>query len=133
MFASGLPKMVSDDESLARFVDEKGKLNLSGATWRAFMPPSSGGLSVARHGPTPISELKRLAQLYLGHNNTLGASIFSAKAVTECDQSLVASEPPERHCEVQGWKVDMDQATQKEMRKVQAMKLHSMIDDWIPF
>lgn len=133
MLASGLDEYVDDAEKLARFVDESGKKNAAGATWRAFVPPRSGELSTARCS-SDLDELKRLAQLYLGHCKTLGAAIFAANAAREIGLTVTASEPPEKHCNISGWPSDQaDEDKQKEKRKEAAMKLNSKVTEWVPF
>ena len=127
-----MPDVVADDEHLARFVAESNKRNQEGATWRAFVPPASGELSTARCGSDMV-ELKRLAIVYLGHHDTLGAAIFSAGSVRGCRLTPIASEPPDKHCNICGWPNDADSAVQKEKRKELAMKLRSTVLQWTPF
>lgn len=121
---SGLPKVVGDEEALARFLTGSGQFNTSGVHHSAFIPnPKDGKKSVYRHGREPLDELRKIAQERITSGKVYGAAICKAKQVREVGLDVVAEEPPLLHANIEGWPrgasdPDMEKAQQRNLAKV---------------
>lgn len=105
MLPSGLPKLVDDEEGLARFLTSSSQFNAAGVKPSAFLPnPKNGETSVFRHGSHPSESLWRIAEEHLPANRNLhGAALCTAKHVRSASLDVVSKEPPPRHANIVGW------------------------------
>jgi hypothetical protein len=115
LLPSGLPKIVGNDEDLARFLCSRGEFNSTMVKPAAFLPnPKDGTKSVSRHGKEPFEGLKQLGREYLKDRTVYGAAIFKAHQVRAAKLEVVAIEPPLRHAQIERWpRVESDPELQK--------------------
>lgn len=122
---SGLPKLIADEEDLARFLVSSGQYNSSGARHTAFLPnPKDHETSVSRHGAQPKERLWALAaDLTTRERSVHGAALVKAGHVRKAKLDAIADEPPDRHAAIRGWPwdwadPDLQRARHKEMALV---------------
>ncbi len=120
---SGLPADVADNEDLARFIYQSNQCNSTGAKPAAFLPPSNGQLSVARHPATPLEALKKLAASYRTDKNAYGGAMITVKLVRKQNLDVEAIEPPARHANIIGWPTHNDPDEQKSLQLLKAKAL----------
>ena len=117
---SGLSDLVSDEESLARFLTSSSQFNAVMVKPSALLPsPKDRETSVFRHGGEPRESLWRVGRdNAAGDRHIHGVAVFKAKHVREADLDVTASEPPPRHASIGGWPwiddLDLQKAAQKE-------------------
>jgi hypothetical protein len=131
MLPSGLPDLVADDESLARFLTSSSFFNAAMVKPAAYMPnPKDGNTSVFRHGVEPRDSLRRIAEDHvLGQRTLHGVAICAARRVRDAQLDVIAQEPPARHANIAGWPVvandpEQTKARQKEHALLIAQHAH---------
>lgn len=117
MLPSGLPEDVGDEEKIARFITSKSQYGNGMVKGSAFVPPSTGELSVCRHNGNPVDELTVLSKEYIVSRTVYGAAIVSARFIRGEGLELAAKEPPGRHADVVQWPDNKDPEEQAIMRK----------------
>lgn len=123
---SGLPKNVSKNEPLARFLTSSGHFNATYPKPAAFLPnPKNGETSVFRQPSNPISDLVAIATQHLGTERSChGVAMLSARDVRDVGLDVVANEPPPRHADIVGWlRTKLDPALVKAQQKKIAIRL----------
>ena len=106
-----LPSIVSPDESLARYLNEKKgyfSTDRNSVLPRAFMPPSNLRLSVFRIDGLKLDEVWEIGQKevidVLPEPKTLyGMADIKASKVREFDLEIEPSNTPPRHADICGW------------------------------
>lgn len=127
MLASGLPKDISDDEHLTRFLTSSSQFNSQGVKPSAFLPsPNDRETSVFRHSGEPKEELWRIGADHVANGRTIyGAGIVQTVNVRATQLDVSASEPPPRHAAIRGWPYLDDPELQKAQQKEKAMLIAS--------
>ena len=129
MLPSGLPEQVADPEPLARFLTSDGQFNRGMAKAPAFMPgPADGATSVFRQSTVPPEALWALADRELEpQRKARGVAVLTAAQVRSAQLEVMASEPPARHANIQGWpEVAGDTDLTRARRREQALLLASV-------
>jgi hypothetical protein len=112
---SGLPEVIADSEDLSRFLTQSSHFNSVMAKPAAFLPnPKYRNTSVFRCGADP----ERIRQIWQettdGQRSLKAAAVFTAMEATKASLSVVASEPPPAHANLEGWPwLDSDPELQK--------------------
>lgn len=125
---SGLPFEIVEEERLARFLKHKSCFSATKGVvkYAAFLPGRHDGkTSVFRHPGEPAMELWTIACRALASDVTVyGAGIVVASDVKRAGLEVIASEPPPRHANIEGWPLhddpDMAKAAQREVAKAVA-------------
>lgn len=119
MLPSGLPELVADHESLARFLTSSSFFNATMVKPAAYMPnPKDGNTSVFRHGPEPLDSLRKIAEDHvLGQRTLHGVAICTARHVRDAQLDVIAQEPPARHANIAGWPVAASDPEQTKARQ----------------
>jgi hypothetical protein len=125
MLPSGLPELVEDDESLARFLTSSNHFNTQLVKHAAFLPSAEGETSVFRHSGDPSSELWAIGAEHLGGRVFHGAATVKAGEVRATILEVSADEPPDRHAVIRGWPKSEDRDLQKTQQKERAMLVAS--------
>lgn len=116
---SGLPEHISDEESLARFLNSSRLFNASGLIKPAVFLPRNGETSVFRYEPNAGNEIWATAeQIIQEGRKTHGVAFIQALDVREIALDVHSKEPPRRHADIIGWQVGADvmsKAKQKEL------------------
>ncbi len=122
---SGLPKLVADEEDLARFLTSSSQFNAKMVKPSAFLPnPKDRETSMFRHGSEPRETLWAIGEENAANERTLhGAAICKARHVRAVPLEVEAGEPPPRHAAIRGWPwnendPELQKAKQKEMAAV---------------
>jgi hypothetical protein len=124
MLPSGLPELVADEESLARFLTSSSLFNAAMVKPAAYLPsPKDGNTSVFRHGAEPQDSLRKIAEAHvLGLRTLHGVAICTAQHVREAQLNVLAEEPPPRHASIAGWPaIANDPEQTKARQKEQAL------------
>lgn len=102
---SGLPKVVADEEDLARFIKSSSHFNLKGAKPAAFMPEiEARETSVFRHSGKPPEELWAIGEEYAAQGRTIyGAAIIKAGNIRAIQLDVLSDEPPPLHAAIRNW------------------------------
>jgi hypothetical protein len=125
MLESGLPEVVSDHESIARFIFSNGQYNSQGAKPLAFMPePEARETSVCRHSGEPQHELWDWSEKHSGRK-IYGVAFIIAHKIRGVGLDVVADEPPPKHAAIRKWPwtqpdADLRRAEHKEIAAVLA-------------
>jgi len=133
MLPSRLPKVVGDDEDLARFLTQSNHFNTKGVKHQAFLPaPKARETSVYRHGAEPSAALWKIGDECVAGSRTIhGAAIVKASAVRTAELDVVSDEPPPLHAAIRGWpRHKNDLALQKSEQKELAMRVASKAALW---
>jgi hypothetical protein len=126
MLLSGLPELVGDNESLARFLTSSSHFNTQVVKAAAFLPSSDRETSVFRHEGDPPSDLWTIGIEYLGGRTFHGAAIVKAGEARAASLDVSADEPPARHAVIKGWPwLDGDAELQKAQQKERALSIAS--------
>ena len=127
LLPSGLPKVIQDDEPIARFLTQSSQFSRTRADPSAFLPRKSDKeTSVSRHGREPIETLKSLGRAAAGERKLYGAVIITAQDVRGASLQIASDEPPDRHAVISGWPwLDNDPQQQKALQKERALLLVS--------
>lgn len=126
LLPSGLPDIVGDAESLARFLTQSSHFTTVAVKPAALMPAPDGRKSVVRHDGKPPESLWDLSRTYLGADaRVYGAAICVAADVRRAGLDVIAAEPPPRHANIVGWPVATDPAEQKARQKELALVIAS--------
>ena len=101
---SGLPKIIGDQEDLARFLTQSSHFTAVMAKPSAFLPSVKGReTSVLRHGREPLDVLWSMGLDVAGSRKLYGAAVFKAGDVRFAHLEVNANEPPPRHAAIRGW------------------------------
>lgn len=105
MLPSGLPKIIADEEDLARFLTSSSQFNSKMAKPSAFMPEiEDRETSVFRHGDEPSEQLWAIGDEHAARGRTIhGAAIIEARSVREIRLDVFSDEPPPRHAVIRNW------------------------------
>jgi len=124
---SGLPCVVDDEESLARFLVHRDQFSASIPKPSAFLPNRNDReTSVFRHGREPLEQLWAIGSAAASGRNIYGAAIIKAHAVRATGLTIDADEPPPRHAAIRNWSWnDADSILQKAQQKEKALVLAS--------
>jgi hypothetical protein len=125
MLPSGLPELVEDDESLARFLTSSNHFNTQMVKHAAFLPSAERETSVFRHSGDPPGELWAIGAEHLGGRVFHGAAIVKAGEVRATNLDVSADEPPDRHAVIRGWLWLEDRDLQKAQQKERAILIAS--------
>jgi hypothetical protein len=125
MLPSGLPEIVADEETLARFLASSSYFNATTVKPAAFLPNPKAGMttSVFRHGAEPRENLIQIARDRRPDVTVHGAAVCKAAAVRSARLDVIAEEPPQRHANIVGWPVDTDQQIQKAKQMERALEI----------
>ncbi len=112
---SGLPKLVSNEEDIARFLTQSSHYNSLMAKPSAFLPNlKDRETSVSRHGTEPLQRLWEFGRQASGSRKLHGAAILKAQHIRNTKLAIVADEPPDRHAVIRDWPwIDSDPELQK--------------------
>ena len=129
MLPSGLPEIVDNGESLARFLTQSGHYTHILAKPAAFQPnPNDQTTSVSRHAGEPIDELWKIGEMVVAESGRKlhGAVIIEASSIRKIGLDVIADEPPPRHAVIRGWPWEgIDPLEEKAKRKDLANQLAS--------
>jgi hypothetical protein len=129
MLPSGLPEIVDDGESLARFLTQSGHYNHIQAKPVAFLPnPNDRTTSVSRHAADAVDELWAIGEMVVAESgrNLHGAVIIEASAIRKIGLDIISDEPPPRHAVISDWPWEgIDPEAEKARRKDLANQLAS--------
>ena len=104
MLPSGLPDVVADSEDLSRFLTQSNHFNSVMAKPSAFLPnPKYRNTSVFRCG----ADSERIQNIWEkssdGQRSLKAAAVLKAFEVAKVNLSVIASEPPPAHANLEGW------------------------------
>ncbi|HXA15705.1 MAG TPA: hypothetical protein VN380_01840 [Thermoanaerobaculia bacterium] len=129
MLPSGLPEVVGDAESLARFLRSSSYFNATNVKPVAFLPNPKEAMttSVFRHEAEPRDRLLQIGREQIGSTaNVHGAAICKAAVVREARLDVIPDEPPLLHANIVGWPVNAaDERLQKAAQIERALVLVS--------
>ena len=96
--SSGLPEIVADNETLARFLTSSGQFNTTMAKPGAFLPDTNDReTSVFRVIGQSLENIWAISDGAASGRKIYGAAIFKAQTVRAVQLDVVADEPPPRH------------------------------------
>ena len=130
MLSSGLSEYISDEESLARFLNSSRLFSTAGRIKPVAFMPRNGETSVFRYEPDAEDEIWETAeQIVQEGRRTHGVVFVQALDVREINLDAHSKEPPLRHADIIGWPEGVDamsKAQQKEfaVRLAQCAELH---------
>lgn len=125
---SGLPELVADEETLARFLTSSGQFAASkGIVKGAAFLPKNFETSVFRHGREPSEDLWALGRTAVQDRALYGAGFVSAASVRDAGLEARADEGPPRHANLIGWPAmpadpELEKSKHKDMANVIAGK-----------
>jgi hypothetical protein len=124
MLPSGLPEIVADDETLARFLTSSSHFNVTTVKATAFLPNPKAGMttSVFRHDAGNLIQIARDRRPDVSIH---GAAVCKAAAVRAAKLEVVAEEPPPLHANIVGWPVEADPVLQKAAQREKALVITS--------
>ena len=108
MLPSGLPDLVGDNESLARFLTSSRQFNSTAVKPSAFIPDANYETSVFRHSSEPRDPLWTIGVVAANTRNLHGAGIIRAAVVRLAELKVEAVEPPDKHAVIVGWPRNKD-------------------------
>ena len=118
MLPSGLPDYISDEESLARFLNSSSLFNATGRIKPAAFMPRNGETSVFRYEPDAEGEIWETAEQFVQEGRrTHGVAFIQARDARDINLKVHSKEPPLRHADIIGWPEGgdaMSKAQQKE-------------------
>jgi hypothetical protein len=122
--ASGLPKVVADEEQLSRFLTQSSQYR-GGRVKPASLLPDRAFLntSVFRVGKDEAALKKTWAAVNDANRTLHGAAVLSAETVRKNGLEVRAEEPPPRHANIERWPTSDDPELQKASQKEIAVKL----------
>ncbi len=122
MLASGLPDYISDEESLARFLNSSRLFNTAGRVKPVAFMPRNGETSVFRYEPDAEGEIWETAeQIVQEGRRTHGVAFIQALDVRNISLDVHSKEPPPRHADILGWPEGVDAMSKAQQKEFAAL------------